>query len=173
MRIPATFLIVGLKHHTNADFSGTFEGYTKAEPNNPHDTNAIAVHEQSGKKIGYIARERTAYVREWGKGKTDFNGKISIQGYGSYRDAYITLVEEYESNPKHPLYNKYVCVEIPSGSYVLDKTDIKSLINSYGGKAQSVISKKTDYVVYVKDLSGKALDVRDCLLYTSPSPRDA
>lgn len=42
---------------------GEFSGKLKREPDNPHDTNAIAIY-RGRKKVGYIPRDETILLRE-------------------------------------------------------------------------------------------------------------
>lgn len=58
--------IAGLYYHTKNDRSecGTFEGYLKREPDNPHDHNAVKVEKKDGCHIGYIPRKQAPHVGE-------------------------------------------------------------------------------------------------------------
>lgn len=60
--------VVGLLHYVDFDNFDKYSiegGYVKAEPDNVHDSNAIAVYHDSGKQIGYIPRWGTAPVKEF------------------------------------------------------------------------------------------------------------
>lgn len=46
--------ISGITHHCRARDIGIIRGYIQDEPNNPHDSNAAAIINERGKKLGYI-----------------------------------------------------------------------------------------------------------------------
>ena len=53
-RIAGLSFYVDMDNYTNYSIEG---GYLKPEPENIHDPNAIAIYHDSGKQIGYIAKE--------------------------------------------------------------------------------------------------------------------
>ena len=57
--------IAGVKFRNGKKDIGGFLGYVCAEPDNPYDKNAIAVHRNDGKLVGYIPKDETRALREW------------------------------------------------------------------------------------------------------------
>lgn len=66
-RIAGLSFYVDMDNYTNYSIEG---GYLKPEPENIHDPNAIAIYHDSGKHIGYIAKECILEVKEFTDGET-------------------------------------------------------------------------------------------------------
>lgn len=66
-RIAGLSHYVDMNNYTNYSIEG---GYIKAEPDNIHDPNAISIYHESGKHIGYIAKECILGVKEFTDGET-------------------------------------------------------------------------------------------------------
>lgn len=58
-----TTYVAGLKHHQGIRDCGIDEALVlRREPNNPHDSNAIAIYTFEGKQVGYIRKEVAANI---------------------------------------------------------------------------------------------------------------
>lgn len=134
--------IAGLSHRCTERDNGTYTGYTKAEPNNVYDADAIAIYDDNGRHYGYIPRELTSAVRVWGKGRTDFKCVFNIDiDNDRYSNNYYGSVELKD--------NSYAPLPICSKYFYFGKSNTKSDINMKDFCIQSVNSsaKIIDYVV--------------------------
>lgn len=59
------FSIAGPHHHANRSDIGGFVGYIVPEPENPHDSLAIAIHNKKYKKLGYVPARHLDWFGEW------------------------------------------------------------------------------------------------------------
>lgn len=76
--------IAGVKYRCNEKDQGGFLGYTKSEPENEHDPNAVAVYRNDGKMLGYIPTDRLDQYHQMAQGK-----QLSCIGF--VRDGDYTL----------------------------------------------------------------------------------
>ena len=65
-RISGLSFYVDFDNYTEYSIEG---GYLKAEPNNIHDPNAIAIFHDSGKLIGYVSKECILEVKKFTDGE--------------------------------------------------------------------------------------------------------
>ena len=65
-RISGLSFYVDFDNYTEYSIEG---GYLKAEPNNKHDPNAIAIFHDSGKLIGYVSKECILEVKKFTDGE--------------------------------------------------------------------------------------------------------
>ena len=65
-RISGLSFYVDFDNYTEYSIEG---GYLKAEPNNEHDPNAIAIFHDSGKHIGYVSKECILEVKKFTDGE--------------------------------------------------------------------------------------------------------
>lgn len=86
--------IAGLSFYVDFDDYAKYSiegGYIKAEPQNEHDPNAIAIYHDSGKHIGYISKESIIDVKKFTDGENapciiymapfiDHNGEKGLKG---------------------------------------------------------------------------------------------
>lgn len=59
--------VAGINYHTKAipEEWGVCTGYIKKQPDNPHDSNAIAFYKSDGLLLGYVQKELQNYVNEF------------------------------------------------------------------------------------------------------------
>ena len=65
-RISGLSFYVDFDNYTEYSIEG---GYLKAEPNNEHDPNAIAIFHESGKHIGYVSKDCILEVKKFTDGE--------------------------------------------------------------------------------------------------------
>ena len=59
------FRIAGITHYDAGSHKGEFIAMLKTEPDNPYDSNAIAIFATDGKKLGYVPKDMTDEVRNY------------------------------------------------------------------------------------------------------------
>jgi hypothetical protein len=59
------FRIAGITHYDDGSHIGEFIAMLRPEPDNPYDSNAIAIYATDGKKIGYVPKDMTDEVRHY------------------------------------------------------------------------------------------------------------
>lgn len=59
------FTIAGITHYDAGSHIGECIAMLKPEPNNPYDSNAIAIFSADGKKLGYVPKDMTKSVRQY------------------------------------------------------------------------------------------------------------
>lgn len=59
------FTIAGITHYDAGSHIGECIAMLKPEPDNPYDSNAIAIFATDGKKIGYVPKDMTDEVRHY------------------------------------------------------------------------------------------------------------
>ena len=89
-----------------AKYEGRFVGYLKPDLKNEHDPNAIAIHHEDGKHLGFIPMDRTDEVRQLG-----FEFPISVIGF---------IDEDYDYNEERKYFTGSVYLEIESNTIVND-----------------------------------------------------
>lgn len=77
--------IAGTSHHCTIIECNAFVGFAVPEPNNKYDKNAVAILNNKGKLLGYIAKKELKDFREWSNCKTvPCVGYISKEDDGSF-----------------------------------------------------------------------------------------
>lgn len=59
------FTIAGITHYDAGSYIGECIAMLKPEPDNPYDSNAIAIFATDGKKLGYVPKDMTNSVRQY------------------------------------------------------------------------------------------------------------
>lgn len=162
MRTPFCCEVAGLRHHWSKPVEGDYQGYIKAEPTNPVDSNAIAVYLDNGQMLGYIPADQNKNFRIWSANATEFKASIRVTSdeYFSYPyHASLKIVDD--SACQSPIVSgKKVVI---SGEYNYARIEsIKSILSSYGAIiGNKVINRKTDLVVYESSIETKALELKN------------
>lgn len=164
MRTPFHCEVAGLYYHLDKPQEGTFSGYTKADPTNKYDKNAIGVYSDAGDLLGYIPATETKAFRIWNLGKSDIPITYKMSQYKEYDGtihwtATIDLVDaNLDSSPI--VLGKKIAL---SGDFLYaPKNIVKAILTSYGAIiGNRTINRKTDFVIYDNSLEMDAMDLKD------------
>ena len=72
------FSMVGMYYYLPALTCGRFNGFAIVETNNPFDSSAVAIYEESGQQIGHISKAESKRLHKY---ITKEGGKVHAYGY--------------------------------------------------------------------------------------------
>lgn len=155
--------IAGIKFHNSKKDIGGFLGYVCAEPDNSYDNNAIAVHRNDGKLVGYIPKDETRALREWSdKDNLPCIGFINTNEYVPlYGNAKIIDENEFETNLEIAKFVKWLVENfgtkfvppgliLPEGVKLRTQADWISYLDNYITETEN-------------DIYGDDTDADDCI----------
>lgn len=128
-------------------------GYIKAEPDNPHDPNAIGVYNNEFGLVGYIPKTDTDFVRAWMHSDSpcaECKIYLSVEPeWDRYFGSVYIIDSTDETYYDNPFKDKsvYLC---KNGFSLFGACDV---IKSFGVKINDRLNKATDIVLYDNELT--------------------
>lgn len=133
--------VTGINYHTKAipEEWGVYTGNVKKQPDNPHDSNAIAFYKSDGQLLGYVKRELQNYVNEF-TGERELDCIFAISPFVSSEgttcnQAYAYILKFFEDDTNYATEMINTITENAGNDVIIDmehflKTLPSDIVNS-------------------------------------------
>lgn len=139
--------IAGIRHYCKPDDNGLYSGYAKHE-DNAFDPDAIAIYTDSGKKVGFVPKDQTSFLRFWSNGKSVVPCKFSVYINPDYPRESAANVEFENEGAPYQAPDKYYGKSVHLSGHFRNVWGAKEALAAAGLTIHPRLKMDTDYVIY-------------------------